>query len=62
MCACYPLWKMKMVNFLLDKGANVNVRGARKFTPLHFASIVPEQNLAIIQRLIDKWSNYFRIG
>jgi ankyrin repeat protein len=49
-----PTWKVEVANFLFDKGAVVNVRGALGFTPLHFAHFVPEGNLNLIQRLIDK--------
>lgn len=55
LCSCSPpAWKIEIVNFLLDKGANVNVNGILRFTPLHFATFVSKQNLGIIQRLIDK--------
>jgi ankyrin repeat protein len=54
MCACSPPWKVEIANFLLDKGAEVNVHGALGFTPLHFASFVPEQQFGIIQRFVDK--------
>jgi ankyrin repeat protein len=55
MLACSPpVWKVEVANFLIDKGANVNVTGALSFTPLHFAHFVPEENLNLIRRLIDK--------
>jgi ankyrin repeat protein len=54
MCACSPpIWKVEVANFLLDNGANVNVTGPLRFSPLHFAHFVPEGNLNLIQRLID---------
>ncbi len=55
MCACSPpLWKAEIASFLLDKGADVNVRGALRFTPLHFAHFVSEKDFGLVQRLIDK--------
>jgi ankyrin repeat protein/predicted methyltransferase len=43
-----------VANFLLDKGANVNAKGTFQFTPLIWASDVPGQDTALLQRLIDK--------
>jgi ankyrin repeat protein len=55
MCACSPpVWKAEIVSFLLDKGADVNVGGALRFTPLHFAHFVSEKDFGLVQRLIDK--------
>ncbi len=48
--------RVEVANYLLDKGADVNVRDRFRQTPLHRAcySYLQGQDLALIQRLIDK--------
>ena len=49
--------QVAVANFLLDKGANVNVRDEFRFTPLSRAAGVTGQDTALIQRLIEKGSD-----
>ena len=49
--------QVAVANFLLDKGANVNVRDEFRFTPLSRAAGVTGQDTALIQRLIEMGSD-----
>jgi len=51
---------MSVVNYLIEKGADVNARDIRKYTPLTYAvvsSLPPEDKNPIVKLLIEKGAN-----